>query len=91
MNFTFHPNYATATESDIEVKLIWSSEVSELDSNNDELVVDHTIVISDHNGFMTNHTSKASNITVMLQFNTVYSIILYSSICGRMSDPYHHT
>ena len=89
-NFAYHPDYTTASDTVIAVNFTWSSDISplQLNDDNDDLCI---IIITDASGSTTiaNRTSTTS-FTTALEFNTTYSVTLYTSRCNNvlMSDSF---
>ncbi len=91
-NFTSHPNYASATDVEIVVNFMWSSDSSiSLNHDDNSLLVHYIITIADVSGSRTtiDRLSNA-NFTATLEVNKTYSIMLYASRCNftLMSDPF---
>ena len=67
----------------------WSS-VS-LNDDNDDLITQYTVVFTDETGFTnsSDHRTVATNLTVTLEFNKTYSVMVDASRCdgALTSDP----
>ena len=83
-NFTFHPNYTTASDADILVNFEWSFETASSAASDEGLIVEFAVTLTDTTDFTntTIHTSNTS-LSATLEFHKTYSITLYASRCNH--------
>ena len=71
---------------------LWSSELSVTNGGENEFIDEYTIIFFTDTTDSTNETYHTSNtsLTLRLEVNKTYSVILYASRCNRMliSDPF---
>lgn len=76
-NFSFDPDYTTATDVDVDVYFSWTSSFDSTGSDNESSV---TFVINISEA-TTSYTSTSS-FTTRLRLNTTYLIAVYASRCN---------